>query len=111
MTMTTRDEVWARVILLQLPRLEKFKRSDLGFNDGKRHTVQRVLAEMEDIGLLERNREHGSWYLPGPLAKAIYAPSALSTTEREEVEQFLEELREETDISDGSIVPALLRGR
>lgn len=58
---TTRDEVWTAV-LTQLSKSGEFQVSDLGLDTSKRHTVYRVLREMEDIGwLIERDTEPRTW--------------------------------------------------
>jgi hypothetical protein len=51
--MTTRDQVW-NAVLKQLIRTGYFKISDLPFDEEQRHTVRRVLREMEDLDWLER---------------------------------------------------------
>ena len=62
--MTLRDRVWdAALRELATDGEEGFKISDLDFDESKRHTVRRVLREMEDLGWLERTDDRGRiWY-------------------------------------------------
>lgn len=57
--MTIRDEVWHEV-MKQLVQTGYFKISDLPFEEGQRHTVRRVLKEMEERGWLERENERAA---------------------------------------------------
>ena len=66
--MTLRDEVWDAV-LKQLVKTGKFKISDLPFDEGQRHTVRRVLREMEDIGWLRRENNRAATWRMGELAE------------------------------------------
>jgi len=59
--MTLRDKTWS-VVLLELRRSGRFVISDLPFNDEQRHTVRRVLREMEAMGWLAReNNRAATW--------------------------------------------------
>lgn len=61
--MTLRDNVW-NAVLKQLIRTGKFMISDLPFTEEQRHTVRRVLREMEDLGWLEReSKKAATWRL------------------------------------------------
>ena len=68
--MTARDEVWDTV-LRKLTTAEEtgFKISDLGFEKSQRHTVRRVLREMEDLSWLERENDRSHIWYPGESAK------------------------------------------
>lgn len=66
--MTLRDEVWDAV-LKQLVRTGYFKISDLPFDEGQRHTVRRVLREMEDLGWLERENNRAAIWRIGETGK------------------------------------------
>lgn len=66
--MTTRDAVWNAVIS-KLVEEGRFKIGDLDIPEEKRHTVRRVLKEMEDMGYLERKKEYSHTYRAGELAK------------------------------------------
>lgn len=95
--MTTRDDVWFRVLTVQLPSLEPFKRLDLGFKESKRHTVQRVLQEMEEKRLIRRKTEGGAIYYPDIVAKGIFDPDSLTQRERNELDELLAGVEELTD--------------
>jgi len=59
--MTLRDDVWHEV-LRQLVKTGSFRISDLPFDESQRHTVRRVLREMEDLGWLSRkNKRAATW--------------------------------------------------
>ena len=61
--MTLRDEVWDEVLFV-LSSKGKFKISDLKFDKSQRHTVRRVLRQMENQGWLNRETEQaGIWRL------------------------------------------------
>jgi len=66
--MTVRDEVWDAV-LRRLIEEGRFKISDLPFEEGQRHTVRRVLKEMEEMGWLKRTGDTGKTWYAGELAK------------------------------------------
>jgi len=66
--MTLRDEVWDEV-LHELRRTGQFKISDLDFGPPQRHTVRRVLKEMEDFGWLRRTSERAATWRLGPQAE------------------------------------------
>ena len=65
--MTLRDEAWTTA-LEQIVKTGKFKLSDLPFKNSERHTVRRVLRELESFGWLERTSPHSSIWRPGPRA-------------------------------------------
>lgn len=66
--MTLRDEVWNSV-LKQLVKTGNFRISDLPFNESQRHTVRRVLREMEDLGWLERENKRSATWRMGEMAE------------------------------------------
>jgi hypothetical protein len=66
--MTTRDEVWDAV-LLELVRVGAFRIGDLPFEKSKRHTVRRVLREMEAAGWLEREDDRAATWRMGEKAR------------------------------------------
>jgi hypothetical protein len=67
---TLRDEVWHEAIV-QLRKTGKFKICDLPFEAKKRHTVRRVLREMEKMGWLTRDSKYSSIWRLGRLAKEL----------------------------------------
>lgn len=68
--MTLRDRVWDAVLReLATDNKEGFKISDLNFDESKRHTVRRVLREMENLGWLQRTGERGRIWYPGESAE------------------------------------------
>jgi len=66
--MTLRDKIWDEV-LDELRCTGRFKISDLDFHKSKRHTVRRVLREMEDYGWLRRTSERAATWRLGPKAE------------------------------------------
>jgi hypothetical protein len=67
--MTLRDQVW-NATLLTLVEEGRFKISDLPFDENQRHTVRRVLREMEKLDWLQRDPPvHGRIWYAGPKAK------------------------------------------
>ena len=62
--MTVRDRVWDAVLRELVTEDDaKFKISDLDFTESERHTVRRVLREMEELSWLERTSDTGRiWY-------------------------------------------------
>jgi len=66
--MTLRDQVWDEV-LHQLVRTGQFKISDLDFEESQRHTVRRVLREMEDLNWLRRDDNLSATWKLGELAE------------------------------------------
>lgn len=66
--MTVRDAVW-NDILIQLRKTGQFKISDLDFDQSKRHTVRRVLREMEKLGWLRREDKRAATWKLGELAE------------------------------------------
>lgn len=93
--MTTRDEVWSRVLLFYLVELEPFKRRELGFPQSKRHTVQRVLGEMEYLGWLRRERPQSGDWMPGVVAHIVFGEGEGLPGECRELELVLGQIREE----------------
>lgn len=65
--MTLRDNVW-NAVLKQLIKTGQFRISDLPFDEGQRHTVRRVLREMEDQRWLARENERAATWRMGELA-------------------------------------------
>lgn len=104
--MTLRDDAWNVILLSQIARVHDFKRRDLGFPEESRHTVQRVLNEMEGKGWVARNRpQSGNWH-PGVLSRFYFGrDNRLSESDMEQVEEYLEPVAEQTGIS----VEALLQ--
>lgn len=79
--MTLRDRVWDAVLReLATDDGEGFKISDLDFGESKRHTVRRVLREMEDMGWLERSNDRGRIWDGGENADLL-----LTRSEEEEL--------------------------
>lgn len=66
--MTLRDHVWSTV-LLQLRRTGQFRISDLPYDDEQRHTVRRVLREMEALGWLARESKRAATWRIGEEAE------------------------------------------
>ena len=66
--MTLRDEAWDET-LKQLRKTGKFRIGDLPFDHGQRHTVRRVLREMEDREWLSRETEYAATWRMGEKAK------------------------------------------
>ena len=66
--MTLRDQIWNEV-LKQLVQTGYFKISDLPFEEGQRHTVRRVLREMEDLDWLERENNRAAIWRIGDTGK------------------------------------------
>lgn len=67
-TMTVRDQVWDKVLQLLVEEGE-FKIGDLPFEEGKRHTVRRVLREMEEMGWLSRETNRSKTWRAGEIAR------------------------------------------
>jgi hypothetical protein len=65
---TLRDHVWSTV-LLEIRKTGQFVISDLPFNDEQRHTVRRVLREMEKLGWLARENKRAATWRMGEMAK------------------------------------------
>lgn len=76
---TLRDAVWDEV-LITLVEEGKFKISDLQFDTNQRHTVRRVLREMEGTGWLMRESDRAKIWRAGEKARKY-----LSLTKRAEV--------------------------
>lgn len=68
--MTLRDEAW-NTALEQIVRTGKFKLTDLPFKDSERHTVRRVLRQMEAFDWLQRESEHAAIWRAGPKAEML----------------------------------------
>lgn len=70
--MTLRDQVWDEA-LEQLMTTGKFKLSDLPFDESERHTVRRVLRQMEEHNWLSRETEHSSIWRMGEKSEQYLA--------------------------------------
>jgi hypothetical protein len=68
--MTLRDDCWTTA-LEQIVRTGKFKLTDLPFKESERHTVRRVLREMEGYSWLTRDSQHASIWRAGPKAEML----------------------------------------
>jgi hypothetical protein len=68
--MTLRDETW-NTALVQIVKTGKFKMTDLPFNESERHTVRRVLRQMEAFDWLQRESEHAAIWRAGPKAEML----------------------------------------
>lgn len=68
--MTLRDHVWLAV-LIALVNEGAFELGDLPFDEGQRHTVRRILREMEEEGLLARDNDRSPRWKPGDLAREL----------------------------------------
>lgn len=66
--MTLRDQVW-NAVLKQIVKTGYFKISDLPFEENQRHTVRRVLREMEELDWLERENNRAAIWRIGELGK------------------------------------------
>lgn len=66
--MTLRDKVW-HAVLQQLIKTGYFRISDLPFDESQRHTVRRVLHDMEDKGWLYRENELAATWRVGETGK------------------------------------------
>jgi ribosomal protein S19E (S16A) len=73
--MTARDQVWDAV-LRQLNKTGYFKISDLPFDESQRHTVRRVLREMEQLGWLERENDRAAIWRVGERGRLLLNVSA-----------------------------------
>lgn len=73
--MTLRDRVWDAV-LKQILRTGHFRISELPFDSGQRHTVRRVLREMEQMGWLSRENDHAATWRMGEQAELFLNVSA-----------------------------------
>jgi hypothetical protein len=67
---TLRDEAW-NIALIQIVKSGKFQLTDLPFKESERHTVRRVLREMEAYGWLERESEYASVWRAGEMAEML----------------------------------------
>jgi hypothetical protein len=65
--MTTRDDVWGKV-LKKLVEEGEFRVGDLGIEESKRHTVTRVCKEMESLDYLTRENSNSKIWRAGKLA-------------------------------------------
>lgn len=68
--MTLRDDVWDEVLTTLVNR-GQFKIKELPFDESQRHTVRRVLKEMEELGWLTRESEHASIWRIGSKAELL----------------------------------------
>lgn len=68
--MTLRDDVWDEV-LTTLTNRGAFKISDLPFQEKQRHTVRRVLREMEEMGWLRRESPQAAFWRIGSKAELL----------------------------------------
>lgn len=66
--MTLRDDIWDQALEV-INEQGVFKISDLPFSDSQRHTVRRVLREMEDKGWLTRKTPQAKTWVAGERAK------------------------------------------
>jgi hypothetical protein len=66
--MTLRDDVWDSVLPL-IRESGRCKAGDLPFDKSQRHTVRRVLKEMEEKGWLTRPSERSHTWYAGDKAK------------------------------------------
>ncbi|MDS0295777.1 hypothetical protein [Halogeometricum luteum] len=67
-TMTLRDQAW-NIALRYLADKGKFKLAELPFKETERHTVKRVLREMEEYGWIQRESKQSGIYRLGPTAE------------------------------------------
>jgi len=70
-------------VLDELVRTGTFKISDLDFDESKRHTVRRVLKQMESLGWLTRESNKAAIWRLGPKAKTKLNVSAEKIRESE----------------------------
>ena len=68
--MTLRDDVWDTA-LMELKNRGKFKISDLPFEEEQRHTVRRVLREMDEKGWVTRESKQAAIWRLGPKAEMV----------------------------------------
>ena len=96
--MTLRERAWHVTLLTQLVQLEEFRRKDLGFEESERHTVQRALSSMEDLGWLYRETTTGGVWEPGIVARYVFGEEQLSPEEEEKLDEHLEPVAEQIGI-------------
>lgn len=96
--MTLRDSTWFVVLLSKIFNCETFKRTDLGFQEPERHTVNRVLGAMEERGLLYRETEGSAQWHPGVVTRWYFSEESLTQQEREEVRDYLKPVAEQTEM-------------
>jgi hypothetical protein len=68
--MTLRDDAW-NIALIQIVKTGKFRLTDLPFKESERHTVRRVLREMEAYDWLERDSDYASIWRAGDMAQML----------------------------------------
>jgi len=66
--MTLRDAVW-NAVMKQIVKTGQFKISELPFEEAQRHTVRRVLREMEEMGWLSRESNQSAMWQSGEMAQ------------------------------------------
>jgi hypothetical protein len=59
------------VVLIEIVKRGKFKRTELPFKQNETTTVRRVLRQMEDFDWLYRTSEHSSIWRAGPKAELL----------------------------------------
>lgn len=81
--MTLRDDVWHEVLTL-LTRKGQFKIGELPFTEGQRHTVRRVLREMEKLGYLTRESKRAATWRVSEEAMLILDVDAEAARRRDQ---------------------------
>lgn len=69
--MTLRDAVWDAV-LKRLAEEGPFRKEDLGFPEGSKHTVRRILKEMEKLEWLARESRGDDVWEAGDRARRYF---------------------------------------
>lgn len=96
--MTLRESAWHVTVLTQLTKVEQFRRRDLGFEESERHTVQRALNSMEELGWLQRDTETGGVWQPGVVTRYVFSEEELSTREERQLDAYLEPVAEQIGV-------------
>jgi ribosomal protein S19E (S16A) len=68
--MTLRDDCWDTVLTVLVDQ-GRFKLSELPFEDSQKHTVRRVVREMESKGWVERKSKHAAIWRIGPKGRLL----------------------------------------
>ena len=70
MIMTLRGDCWDTVLTI-LVEEGRFKLSELPFEDSQKHTVRRVVREMESKGWVERKSKQAAIWRIGPKGRLL----------------------------------------
>jgi len=97
--MTLRDDTWHITLLLKIVQAETFKRKELGFTEDERHTVSRVLNDMEQKGWLHRETPTSGVWHPGVITRYLFAEEELGFSEMQELDEYLEPVAQQSGIT------------